>query len=308
MRRCSQDLLSTNDQSLQNMNEPIARLFVQLQKLLPQYLLTSLARGLAGIRIPVIKNFFIRQFVRAYDVDIDDVRLQVPGDFASFNEFFIRELMPDARQVAAAGNVIAAPVDGTVSAAGKIEHNALLQAKGRNYTLQALLATDSAEAEKYVDGAYATIYLAPYNYHRVHAPVDAMLHSMRYVPGDLFSVNDATVRHLPDLFVRNERLVCHFSTDNGPLLLVFVGAMNVGTINTIWTGDIRPRKNGVVEAINFRDSGMSPEVQKGDLLGWFNFGSTVIVVFPADTTDNFSLVGPGATVLMGQAIGTTGNR
>lgn len=287
------------------MKEFIARLFVQLQKLLPQYILTSLARGLAGIRIPAVKNFFIRQFVRIYNVDVDDVLLKTPDDFPSFNDFFIRELTPGARPVSLAPEDVASPVDGTVSAAGRIQRNSLLQAKGLDYTLQDLLGTDSVEAGKYVDGAFATFYLAPYNYHRVHAPVDATLQAMRYVPGDLFSVNDATVRHLPGLFVRNERLVCHFSTETGPMLLVFVGAMNVGTIHTRWTGDIRPKKRGVVEAIDIRHSRVPMTVNKGDLLGWFNFGSTAIIIFPAGSTDDFTLIRARDTVRMGKTIGHT---
>lgn len=287
------------------MKEFFARLFVQIQTLLPKYVLTSIARGLAGIRIPAVKDLFIRQFVRIYHVDVDDILLTVPDDFRSFNEFFTRELKRDARPVAAAAADIVSPVDGTVSAAGRIRSDMLLQAKGLGYSLKELLATDSAAAQMYVDGAFATIYLAPYNYHRVHAPVAGTLQAMRYVPGDLYSVNDATVRHLPRLFVRNERLVCHFSTEHGPMMLIFVGAMNVGTIYTRWTGNIRPQKRGVVEEISIRHSKVHKDVDKGDLLGWFNFGSTVIIVFPPGATDDFSGLSARDRVRMGQAIGHT---
>ena len=195
---------------------------------LPKYLLTTAVHKLARIRAPWIKNFLIRHFVNFYKVDIEEVLKPVPDGFETFNAFFVRELSDDARPIAAEVGAIASPVDGTISAAGRIDRGSLFQAKGISYSLTDLLATDIADAETYVDGAFATLYLAPYNYHRVHAPLDGSLVAARYVPGSLFSVNETTVSRLPGLFVRNERLVCHLQTGTGPMMLIFVGAMNVG--------------------------------------------------------------------------------
>jgi phosphatidylserine decarboxylase len=193
-------------------------------------------------------------------------------------------------------------VDGTVSAAGRINDNSIFQAKGHEYTLDDLLATDLQEARNYVDGSFATIYLAPFNYHRVHAPFDGELVAARYVPGDLFSVNKATAAHVPGLFRRNERLLLHFRTALGPAVLIFVGALNVGSISTPWSGEIRPRKHGVVEMIDLANA--AREITKGDLLGWFNMGSTVIVLLPRGTSDWSQDLQSDKTVRMGTVIGS----
>jgi len=285
------------------MSELSARLFVLLQKVLPKYLLTALVFWLARRRAVWLRNFLIQQFVKIYGVDVEEVLLPVPDGFESFNAFFIRELTDNARPLAADPDVIVSPADGTVSAAGAIDRDQIFQAKGIRYTLADLLATDTLEAEAYVNGAFATIYLAPYNYHRVHAPLDGELITARYVPGDLFSVSASTVARLPGLFVRNERLICHIQTATGPMVIIFVGAMNVGSISTKWTGEIRPRKSGVVEQIDIRSSDL--EFSKGDGIGWFNMGSTVILLRPQASTDDFAGIIPGQTVRMGQAIGRT---
>ncbi|MBT8100519.1 MAG: phosphatidylserine decarboxylase, partial [Gammaproteobacteria bacterium] len=175
--------------------------------------------------------------------------------------------------------------------------------KGLHYSLTDLLATDTVDAERFVGGSFATIYLAPFNYHRVHAPVSGELTAVRYIPGTLFSVNDATVRHLPQLFARNERLACHMKTAGGPMILLFVGALNVGTINTVWTGDIRPRRSGVVEAFNLNEIRGDRRFLQGDTIGWFNMGSTVILVAPPGATDNFENIIAGQTLRMGDRVG-----
>jgi phosphatidylserine decarboxylase len=279
------------------------RLFVTLQRLMPKYLLTALVYRIARVRVVAVKNALIRWFVALYRVDVSELRHPVPEGYPSFNDFFIRELAAGARNFDGADDVIASPVDGTVSAAGAIERDQLLQAKGIRYSLKELLATDTPEARQYEGGAFATIYLAPYNYHRIHAPVAGRLTAIRYVPGALYSVNDATVRNLPGLFARNERLVCHVSTAAGPMVVIFVGALNVGTISSRWTGDIRPRKHGVVEqfAIDALDAG--PDFAKGDTLGWFNMGSTVILLMPPGASDAFPALEPGTTVAAGDEIG-----
>lgn len=282
-----------------------ARLFVLLQRLLPKYFLTALVYRIARIRHVAIKDFLITRFCGLYNVNVDEVRENVPGGFATFNDFFIRELLTDARAIDTNTASIVSPVDGTVSAAGRIEGERIFQAKGLDYTLPELLATDLPDAEKFADGSFATIYLAPFNYHRVHAPLDGRVKSLRYVPGSLFSVNDATVRHLPALFARNERLICHITAGAGPFILILVGAMNVGSISTPWTGEIRPRKRGTVEHCRLHSNDRDTEVRKGDLLGWFNMGSTVVLLLPPGAGDDFSGLLPGQTVRMGQAIGQT---
>lgn len=277
------------------------RLFAAMQYGLPKYWLTALVYRVARIRYVRFKNWLIRRFAKLYDVALDEVAGDVPDDFASFNEFFIRELAPGERPLAADANAIACPVDGTVSQAGRLQAGSIFQAKGHDYTLEALLATDVADAKVFANGIFATLYLAPYNYHRVHAPLDATLVSLHYVPGALFSVNQATVNNIPEVFARNERLVCRFDTAAGPMVLVFVGALNVGSISTPWTGEIRPRYRGLVESLPLDQSDAATTVKLGDLLGWFNMGSTVIVVLP-DGAWHDDLV-PGTTVRMGQAIG-----
>ena len=279
-----------------------ARLFVALQYLLPRHLLTAIVHRIARIRIPFIKNPLIRGFVRLYDVDIDDVRKAVPDDFASFNDFFVRELADGARPVAEAEDAIVSPVDGTVSVASSLEAHRVLQAKGLSYSLDDLFAIDLAEANAYANGVFATIYLAPYNYHRVHMPVTGELVAAHYVPGDLFSVNEATVARVPGLFGRNERLNLHFKTAHGPAALIFVGALNVGSISTPWTGEIRPRKRGVVETLDIRSA--PRQLRKGDLLGWFNMGSTVILLLPEGAAEWQQTLVSGSRVRMGETIGS----
>ena len=279
----------------------LSRLFAMMQYLLPKFWLTALVYRLARIRTAAVKNALIRGFLKVYDVRLDEVDGRVPEDFPTFNDFFIRELKDGARPIDASSRAIVSPADGTLSQAGTLRGNRILQAKGIDYTLEDLLAADLDKAREFDGGAFATIYLAPYNYHRVHAPVDGELVAGHYVPGDLFSVNSATAAHVPGLFSRNERLNLHFDTAFGPVVVVLVGALNVGSISTPWSGEIRPRKSGVVESIEL--SAAPRDVRKGDLLGWFNMGSTVIVVLPPGSCTWHDDFDPGVTTVMGRAIG-----
>jgi phosphatidylserine decarboxylase len=279
----------------------LSRLFVLMQYLLPKYLLTALVYRLARVNVPTVKDALIRGFLKLYDVNLDEVRGQVPGDFRTFNDFFIRELQDGARPVDTDPRAIVSPADGTLSQAGALRGNRILQAKGIDYTLEDLLAADLDTAGALAGGTFATIYLAPYNYHRVHAPVDGELVAAHYVPGDLFSVNGKTAAHVPGLFSRNERLNLHFRTAFGPIVVILVGALNVGSISTPWSGEIRPRRRGVVESL---DLSVAPcDVRKGDLLGWFNMGSTVILLLPPDTCSWRENFAAGVTTVMGTAIG-----
>ena len=278
-----------------------ANAFVVFQYLLPRHWLTAIIYRIARIRNPRVKDFLITQFARAFDVNLDEVKREVPGGFATFNEFFIRELKDGAREIDDDSDAIISPADGTVSVAGVIRGDSIFQAKGIDYSLGDLLATDLDEVAHYVDGNFATIYLAPYDYHRVHAPFSGDLVAARYVPGDLFSVNEATVSKLNGLFRRNERLVMHFRTDHGPAVLILVGALNVGSISTPWTGEIRPRKTGVVDVLDI--SKHPTNLSKGDLLGWFNMGSTVILLLPQGACEWDDDLEPGETLRMGEEIG-----
>lgn len=280
----------------------LANAFVLLQYLLPKHWLTALIHRVARIRNPRIKDFLITRFVQLYDVNVEEIRLDLPQDFATFNDFFVRELHDGAREIDDHADSIVSPADGTVSLTGALQADSVLQAKGLSYSLDDLLATDLEESASYVNGRFATIYLAPYNYHRVHAPFDGELVAARYVPGDLFSVNEATVSRVAGLFRRNERLLMHFRTASGPAVLVFVGALNVGSISTPWSGEIRPRKSGVVDAIDI--SNYDTNVQKGDLLGWFNMGSTVILLLPDGACEWNDDLEPGDSLRMGESVGT----
>jgi len=280
----------------------LANAFVLLQYLLPRHWLTRVIHRISHVRNRRVKNFLITRFAKLYDVKLDEVRLDVPDDFATFNDFFVRELAEGERTVDAHNASIISPADGKISITGSLRKDSIVQAKGIDYSLDELLATDLDEAHAYIGGRFATIYLAPYNYHRVHAPLAGDLVAARYVPGDLFSVNEATVAKLNGLFRRNERLIMHFRTAHGPAVLIFVGALNVGSITTPWSGEIRPRKTGVVEVLDL--SRHPTAVGKGDLLGWFNMGSTVILLLPDGVAEWRDDLGPGDTVRMGEAIGT----
>ncbi|MGI9201025.1 MAG: archaetidylserine decarboxylase [Woeseiaceae bacterium] len=280
----------------------LARLFAYVQYLLPKYWLTAVIYRLARVSHTGTKNFLIKRFVRLYDVETDDVLLPLPSGFANFNEFFIRELAADARPVDEDVKTIVSPVDGTVSQAGELHDAKILQAKGIEYSLDDLLAINLAEARAFANGNFATIYLAPYNYHRVHSPIAGKLVSGSYVPGDLFSVNTATATHIRGLFRRNERLILNLETAAGPAAVIFVGAMNVGSITTPWTGEIRPRHSGVVESIDL--GGDAIDIAKGQLLGWFNMGSTVIVLLPQGVAAWNNKMVAGETLRMGESIGS----
>lgn len=285
----------------------VSQLFLLFQRVIPKRLLTALVYRLVRIRIPAIKDFFIRSFLKFYDVDLDEISKTVPDDFECFNDFFTRELKDGLRPIDKSSLSIVSPADGFISSAGRIRGNAVFQAKGHEYSLEELLATDLAEARNYYDGNFATIYLAPFNCHRVHAPLDAELVAARFVPGTLFSVSETTVAGIRGIFARNERLICHFRTADGLFALVLVGALNVGSITTKWTGEVRPRRGNVVEEIDLTKSNAPVRIGKGDLIGWFNMGSTVILLLPPGGSEWRPGLDAGAALRMGESIGHIGN-
>jgi phosphatidylserine decarboxylase len=277
------------------------RFFVWLQYLLPQHALSRLIHRLARVRQPWFKNAFIRAFVRLFRIDMSEASEPEPTAFESFNAFFTRSLRAEARPLPAAGEALVCPVDGTVSQAAAARDGRLLQAKDRDYALTDLLG-DPDWARRLAGGPFATLYLAPYNYHRIHMPVSARLRRMIYLPGRLFSVNAATVRSVPRLFARNERVVCLFDTAAGPMAQVLVGALNVGSIETVWAGEVTP---GRPRETACWDYDAAPVVlERGAEMGRFNMGSTVITVFASGRVSLATDLAPGQPVRVGQLLGT----
>jgi phosphatidylserine decarboxylase len=275
--------------------------FVALQYLLPQHFLSRIVRLATRSRFAPWKNFLIESFVRRFAVDMTEAAQPDPAAYSSFNEFFTRSLEPSARPVAPGATTVASPVDGTVSAAGRIKGNWLLQAKGREYTLEALLGGELKLADKFRGGDFATFYLAPHNYHRVHMPITGRLAATGYIPGRLFSVNEATAQRVPRLFTRNERLICLFDTDAGRLAVILVGALFVGSMSTVWAGEVRPAAR---RRSTWLAAPSAPvELDKGAELGCFNMGSTVIVLFEPGKMRWHSAFNAGASVRMGAPIG-----
>jgi phosphatidylserine decarboxylase len=280
-----------------------ARLFVALQYVLPQHGLSRLVNAATRSRTPWFKNALISGFVRSYQPDLSDAAQARPLEFESFNAFFTRALRPGARPLPAAADALACPVDGTVSQAGRVDGDALIQAKGRRYTLEALLAGRESWVQRFRDGHFATIYLAPYNYHRIHMCCDGRLAAAWYVPGRLFSVNRVTAALVPGLFARNERVVCAFEHGGLPHACVLVGALNVGSMDTVWHGEVTPRAGRAVETLEMMPGAPAKEAARGAELGRFNMGSTVILLFPRDSIEWAPHLQPGRIVRMGEAIG-----
>ncbi len=271
-------------------------LFTSLQQIVPQQKLSLLAGRLAESRHPLVKRAIIRSFAKAYGITLNDYERESLNAYDSFNDFFTRELKNDARQLDTTENGILSPADGVISQLGDIDKQKLLQAKGRYYEIGQLLA-DRDDGNDFIDGSFATVYLAPSNYHRVHMPFDGTLVQTRYVPGSLFSVNTVTAANIPDLFARNERLVCLFDTDFGRAAVVMVGAMIVAGIETVATGKIERSPNIQQQSHNL-------SLNKGDELGRFYLGSTAIIVLPkAAKTIWQDDLSAGSTVQMGQLLG-----
>ncbi|WP_334134967.1 archaetidylserine decarboxylase [Tepidimonas sp.] len=279
------------------------RLAVWLQYVLPKQALTTLAGALARRPLGAVTQAAIRRFITRYQVDMSEAAQPDPAAYATFNDFFTRALRPGARPLAEADLVC--PVDGAISQCGPIAHDRLLQAKGHTYTLQVLLGGDAALAAAFTDGVFATLYLSPRDYHRIHMPCDGCLRQMVHVPGALFSVNPATARGVPGLFARNERLVCVFDGERHgqpfPFVLVLVGATIVGSMATVWHGVVNPPRPGVVRRWHY--DGRDIRLTRGAEMGRFLLGSTVIALFPRDTVALQPDWCSGRPVRMGEAMG-----
>lgn len=251
------------------------RLAVLPQYLLPKQLLTMIAGRFASARAGSLTTSAIRRFVARYGVDMSEAADPDIASYATFNDFFTRALRPNARPIAPAA--VICPVDGAVSQLGAIEHDQIFQAKGHRYSTTALLGGDAAMAEQFKDGSFATIYLSPRDYHRIHMPCPGRLLRMVHVPGALFSVNPLTARGVPGLFARNERVVCHFQTPLGPMALVLVGATIVGSMATVWHGQVNPPRTGKLRSWDYSTQPIT--LAQGEEMGRFMLGSTIVLLF-----------------------------
>ena len=277
------------------------RFAVLPQYLLPKQALTRFAGFVASRERGWLTTEIIRRFVVKYQVNMGEALDSNIASYLTFNDFFTRALKPGARPLANAGLVC--PVDGAISQFGAIKHDQLFQAKGHNYSTTALVGGDAALAAQYQDGSFATIYLSPKDYHRIHMPAGGRLTRMIYVPGDLFSVNPVTARGVPGLFARNERVVCVFESARGPFVLVLVGATIVGSMATVWHGVVNPPRGKVVREWLYPAAGQ-PEIvlNQGDEMGRFLLGSTVVLLFPKGDLRFNPDWAPGRAVRLGEAM------
>ncbi|MGM0855973.1 MAG: archaetidylserine decarboxylase [Pseudomonadota bacterium] len=268
--------------------------FSLLQYPLPHHALSRLTGTFAQCDNPWVKNTLINAFIKRFEVDMSQALEPDPSVYATFNDFFTRALKAGARPL---GDGLLSPADGTLSQYGRLQAGQLVQAKGHTYSAQTLLGGDTALAEEFLGGSFATVYLSPRDYHRVHMPVTGTLREMIYVPGRLFSVNEATANHVPGLFARNERLVCIFDTEHGPMAMVLVGAMIVAAIETVWSGQVTPL-SGHPQRMRF---GQPITLEKGAEMGRFKLGSTVVMCFANPVA--FEAIPTGSMVQMGQTLG-----
>jgi len=278
------------------------RLKVLPQYLLPKHALTRFAGTVASARRGGMPTQIIRRFVARYGVDMNEAAEPDITAYASFNDFFTRALKPGVRPLAQADLVC--PVDGAISQFGAIEHDQLLQAKGHRYSTTALVGGDGALAARFDHGHFATLYLSPKDYHRIHMPCAGRLLRMIYVPGALFSVNPTTARGVPGLFARNERVVCVFETDHGPLVLALVGATIVGSMQTVWHGAVNPPRSKRLREWRYdgSDTPTPIELGKGEEMGRFLLGSTVVLLMPSGALRFNPAWEPGRAVRMGEAM------
>lgn len=276
-------------------------LFVYSQYLAPQHLISRGAGKVAECEIPRFKNALIEWFIKRYGVNMAEAERQHPEDFKHFNDFFTRALKADAREIDASKDVIISPVDGAISQLGAIKQGQIFQAKGQSFSLVELLGGDIDRAQPFMGGEFATIYLSPKDYHRIHMPITGTLKEMVYIPGKLFSVNPVTAENVPRLFARNERVAAIFETELGPMAMVLVGAMIVASIETVWSGLVAPLKRDI-KTLRY-DEKQTITLEKGAEMGRFKLGSTVVLAFPENTTEFLESMQAGSLVKMGGAFG-----
>lgn len=281
-------------------------LFAIIQYLLPHHLLSRIMHWIMRSRHFPFRDLFAKTYIRIYKVNMQET---IEPDYTNrqvypnFNSIFTRPLRPDVRPIIDQEKNIVSPVDGTVSQAGILNGNQILQAKKHTYTLEKLLGNSSSLTQSFENGCFATLYLSPRDYHRVHMPLSGRLTKMIHIPGRLFSVSPGTVEAVPDLFARNERVVCVFDTSTGPMAVIMVGAIFVGSIETIWAGEITPPKGKSITITDYATTNSPIQLERGQELGRFNMGSTVILLFGAECMQWTTNLDPGTNLLMGQSIG-----
>jgi phosphatidylserine decarboxylase len=274
------------------------RLAVLPQYLLPKQALTALAGKAAGAQAGKLTTTVVDWFVQRYKVDMAEAANPDTASYPTFNAFFTRALKPGARPLAQAGLIC--PVDGAISQFGAVQRDQILQAKGHHYSTTALVGGDAALAAQFVDGSFATLYLSPRDYHRIHMPCDGRLLRMIHVPGALFSVNPTTARGVPGLFARNERVVCVFESQHGPFVLALVGATIVGSMATVWHGVVNPPRPGQLRDWRYDDQRI--ELKQGEEMGRFLLGSTVVMLFPKPTMRFNPSWSAGRAIRLGEAM------
>ena len=272
-----------------------------LTYVLPHRLLSSIARSLAYSDNPRLRRWLIDTVTRRFGVDLSEAAHSDPRDYPTFNAFFTRALKPGARVPDPDPDALLMPADGNISQCGAIEGGRIFQAKGQSFTAAELLG-DANAAEPFADGLFATVYLSPKDYHRVHMPWTGKLLETVHVPGRLFSVGPDAVRHIPRLFARNERLVCHFDTDFGPMAVVMVGALLVSGVETVWSGEEIPRYGDAITVKDYRGENIT--IERFDEMARFNYGSTVIVLLPAGVAELANGLLPESRVRLGQRLAT----
>lgn len=276
---------------------------VAFQYIMPQLYLTQLAGWFAQQKWGAVTHFVIKAFAKKYNVDMSEAKKENFSDYESFNQFFIRELKDDARKINENPTALCLPADGRVSQIGHIDDERLLQAKGHFFSLSDLLAGDEELVHTFKNGEFATIYLSPRDYHRVHMPCDATLRKMIYVPGDLFSVNPFLAEHVPNLFARNERVICVFDTAFGPMAQILVGATITASMSTVWAGVINPPRTGEIKVWTYQGDN-AIKLTKGQEMGSFQLGSTVINLFPANSMTLAEHLEVDVPVRMGEILAT----
>lgn len=280
------------------------RLFIISQYLLPHHLLSRLIGCAAECRAAWFKNRLINWFIKRYNVDMSQAQVEDPTAFEHFNAFFTRALKSDARPLDASSEAVLCPADGAISQLGKIEHGRIFQAKGHSFSVVELLGGDTQLASPFMGGEFATVYLSPKDYHRVHMPLTGTLKQMVYVPGRLFSVNQTTAENVPELFARNERVVCLFDTERGPMAVVLVGAMIVASVETVWAGLVTPPKREL-KTFAYDEAARAPiHLEKGAEMGRFKLGSTAVVLFGPEQVKWCEDLSAGSSVQMGQLMGS----
>lgn len=280
------------------------KLFALTQYILPHHLISRAVHYFVECEIPAFKNALINWIIKHYDVDMSEAQAEHAESYKHFNDFFTRPLKEEARPLPEQEDTIVSPADGAISQIGDIEYGRIFQAKGHDYSLIELLGGDTDLATEFMGGKFATIYLSPRDYHRIHTPAAGTLCKMIHVPGRLFSVNKGTVENVPGLFARNERVVSIFDTEHGPMAVIMVGAINVASIETVWSGLVTPHRKQVRTTEYEESTTASIKLERGEEMGRFKLGSTAIVLFGEDKVNWLEQWQAESTIKMGQALAT----